>query len=1515
MSNFQKRHPRPASAQMPNRPTNALHKVADGINTVVGAPARVMDKVNLGFAQATNVIANALPKFPAATFGNMALGLPHAHILHPPSGPFPIPPIPLPPLGPIMLGNCVQVLINGKPAARAGDIGIGPTCCGLPPFYEIFTGSSNVFIGGSRAARVTDVTMHCTFLPAGGAQRAAKAAQAASKMAKMAQIAKTVFAVAQTGIMVGGFAAQGLSAMGDAIESVEADNSAMADALALSAAMGAAQLANDAAAMAASLLMGKDLCVLPVNPGMILDGSPNVLIGGFPMPSWMDIAKGLLKLVKGLRNRRNRRNGNRPSEGDNGRPARDRNDTCTNGCPISMVNGEELLGLTDFDIDGPLPFRWQRTYRTSHNRDLSLGHGWTYPGCERMRIDEHDIVYFNEEGRNIFFPKLVSVGDSAFHASEKTELIWESEKRLRLKRRGTHDKIFELSDQSGYWLVSEYVDPHHNRITFERDDQDRLAHVSNNMGRGFRVMYDDAGRMEHLVPEGDAYEDMAPAFVTYGYSPEGDLVEVRNRLDRGERYGYRNHVITERVLASGFRFQFEWDRYDIYGRCLRNWGDDGFYDYRFAWYPEENRSESTDGRGVRVSYNYNDFGQLTRHTDGNGHTSYFFYNENGDLREKVGPGIQREVYEYDSRGNCTQFTNAGGQVFRMSYDGEDRPVDFTDPGGNTWTRTYNDRGSVEEIVDPSGNATRFEVNAQGLPTQMTMAGGGSVTLGWNPRGDLIWKKESSGRKVAYRHDADGNVTHVIRPDGAQLVYEYNGLGQPVSLIDGGKQRHRFSYGPLGAMTAYTDPGGKTTRQIFNRLGLLTSMVLPGGATRGFTYDAETNLTAVVNEKGEKTSFTFDGEGRILRQTGFDGSVQEFIRDAHGFVTEHRFGEQRWVRYVRDPMGRVLKKIGTVRSGRQVQEATYGYDPAGRMVRATNGHQSLTFDYDALGNLICERSDDGELRHEYDTTGKRTATVFPSGDRLDQRHGEDGLSAGMDWNGQGLVDFVRDGLGRVNGHRLANGLEVGLAFDPMDRLKNYQVRRQDHPERSGDPLVLDRYYQYDHSGKLSQVQDSRHGLSLFRYDPHGKLESVEGFLGELFHYDPAGNLMGSGQAPPETEATGNRLAGFEGFRFAYDACGNLVERAATDHSVTFEYNGFNHLTRSIRDGRETHYHYDALGRRIAKVSEDRSVRFVWDGDLMVQETVEGASPTTYLYEPGSFRPLARAVAGEIQYYHNDHRGLPREMTGPEGTIIWSGSHGVYGALRDEDVTEASQPLRLPGQYFDEETGLHYNRHRYYDPECGRYTQPDPIGLRGGMNPYQYTEDPVREIDPLGLASLPCRNLNASTWADFRAKTKGWFTKAMSLANPSHPIKDAAAGWRVYQDTRNRPEMPVMGRLPDVGAHMAAHPAGYQHLNSNPWTIRVNDAWIMGGVDDGKTFRVVSNLHDPETRVRRDRTTGAIVGDSVTHRELTMLDNFGYTFHPDRSDPTGGTGWLVPPGGTPPAGAGPATATPNPPRPTS
>jgi uncharacterized Zn-binding protein involved in type VI secretion len=263
--------PRPmTTAEKAQRAAAQVRRVNSIVGAAMGALNMGQDMLNVGFSNLTAPLAAISPSLPSATITTMYIGTPHGHT-HPPSLIPPAPMVPLPSLGPITLGTCVRVLIGGMPAARAGDLGLAPTCCGFAPFFQVVTGSSNVYIGGTRAARLGDICRACVK----GEDRTIDAGKIMSMIGKMADYASKGLAVAGVLASAGGMLA-------DAAEAAVEDDAAMASAKTLAVAMAAAAKAADAAAMALSKTMGTDPGVAP-STGALLLGHPTVLIGGFPM--------------------------------------------------------------------------------------------------------------------------------------------------------------------------------------------------------------------------------------------------------------------------------------------------------------------------------------------------------------------------------------------------------------------------------------------------------------------------------------------------------------------------------------------------------------------------------------------------------------------------------------------------------------------------------------------------------------------------------------------------------------------------------------------------------------------------------------------------------------------------------------------------------------------------------------------------------------------------------------------------------------------------------------------------------------------------------------------------------------------------------------------------------------------------------------------------------------------------------------------------------------------------------
>nr|WP_237712659.1 RHS repeat-associated core domain-containing protein [Dickeya zeae] len=221
---------------------------------------------------------------------------------------------------------------------------------------------------------------------------------------------------------------------------------------------------------------------------------------------------------------------------------------------------------------------------------------------------------------------------------------------------------------------------------------------------------------------------------------------------------------------------------------------------------------------------------------------------------------------------------------------------------------------------------------------------------------------------------------------------------------------------------------------------------------------------------------------------------------------------------------------------------------------------------------------------------------------------------------------------------------------------------------------------------------------------------------------------------------------------------------------------------LPDGARWRYRYDAFGRRISKVCEGQApsaqavarVAYRWDGDQLSGQTqyrADGsvARAVQWVYEPGSFRPLAqveeKGERTQLHYIVTDLTGTARELCSETGEVHWRGEQGLWDAHREEKIPvplrrwlgdaaneEVYCELRYQGQVYDSETGLYYNRHRYYDPTLVQYISADPIGLAGGLRAQGYVHNPMEWVDPFGLSSDKCPQPNKSETKVVKAKSR-------------------------------------------------------------------------------------------------------------------------------------------------------------------
>ena len=569
-----------------------------------------------------------------------------------------------------------------------------------------------------------------------------------------------------------------------------------------------------------------------------------------------------------------------------------------------------------------------------------------------------------------------------------------------------------------------------------------------------------------------------------------------------------------------------------------------------------------------------------------------------------------------------------------------------------------------------------------------------------------------------------------------------------------------------------DPEGlnRGTRQVFDAHNRLSIRIDAAGGKTAYAYDARDNLRRVTDASGRQTAYTWDGFDNLIRRASPATGVTRYGYDAAGnrvWETDAR-GVTGRARY--DALNRLTARRWPAEGGRlHPQDMTWHYDTGpdcghglGRLCELRDESGATRYRYDPRGLRLGQTVERDGRRHTtlygYDGAGQRLHLTYPSGRRVDYARNRAGelLSISTTYEGQTQVLASRLAyrpFGPLSGMDYGNGLVRRQAYDPGGRLTRLL---------SG-PGVQDLRYAYDQADNLIARHDwvsPAEGRG-YAYDALNRLEEVSGAGLDLYTYDALGNRQSRVTAErlehyrydPESGRLRQREPGGV---YDYDAGGRTTE----DGRLRYRYGAQGRLaeiTRAATGQRQAAYRYNALGERVKKLGT-RVTYYHYDleGRLLAETDAGGQTRAEYLYLGNE--PLALGRSGQLYYYHNDHLGTPQKLTDGAGQVVWSASYRAFGEASIQ-VRYVPQNLRFPGQYYDEESGLHYNYFRYYDPSIGRYIQPDPTGilrdysdpqlqiaiqmgliapegLYGSLNHlYGYVDqNPINFIDPSGLDSL-------------------------------------------------------------------------------------------------------------------------------------------------------------------------------------
>ncbi|ECV8579094.1 type IV secretion protein Rhs [Salmonella enterica subsp. enterica serovar Typhimurium] len=686
--------------------------------------------------------------------------------------------------------------------------------------------------------------------------------------------------------------------------------------------------------------------------------------------------------------------------------------------------------------------------------------------------------------------------------------------------------------------------------------------------------------------------------------------------------------------------------------------------------------------------------------------------------------------------------------------------------GNLVEYRYDDNGQLTGVVNRAGTQVRQFAYENGLMTAHSNATGFTCRYRW---------QELDGAPRVTEHDTS---------DGEHYRFDYDFAAGTTTVTGRQGETWQWWYDRETYITAHRTPGGGMYRFTYNEDHFPVNIELPGGRTVAYEYDIQNRVVKTTDPEGRVTQTQWNGEFDEITRTALDDdAVWKTQYNAHGQPVQETDPEGRVTQYAYDEQGQMCSRTdaaGGTQGG--VRRETQQRDALGRLLRTENEHGQRTFsynrldqitavtltpteagqqqhrmqadtvrfEYDRSGWLTAEHAGNGSICYQRDALGNPTDITLPDGQHLTHLYYGSGHLLQTALDGLTVSEYERDSLHRQI-MRTQGQLATYSGYDD-DGLLSWQrslasgsapVLPGQRPARQG--CVTSRDYYWNNHGEVGTIDDGLRGSVVYSYDRSGYLTGRSGQMydHDRYYYDKAGNLLDNeGQGA----VMSNRLPGCGRDRYGYNEWGELTTR----RDQQLEWNAQGQLTRVISGNTETHYGYDALGRRTRKATYGRHTGhtarsrtdFVWEGFRLLQENVQQQGWRTYLYDAEQpYTPVAsvtgKGESRQVWYYHTDVTGTPQEVTAADGTLVWAGYIRGFGE-NAADISNSGayfhQPLRLPGQYFDDETGLHYNLFRYYAPECGRFVSQDPIGLAGGLNLYQYAPNPIRWIDPLGLAIL-------------------------------------------------------------------------------------------------------------------------------------------------------------------------------------
>ncbi len=802
----------------------------------------------------------------------------------------------------------------------------------------------------------------------------------------------------------------------------------------------------------------------------------------------------------------------------------------------------------------------------------------------------------------------------------------------------------------------------------------------------------------------------------YIYDEEGNrlsMIEAKGtETERITEFTYDIHgnPLTEKILG---------DTNTAESLTIMEYDDDG------------NMNLLTDPEGNTTEFTHDIMGNVLTRTDALGKVWQNEYNNVGHLVKTIDPLNNIKEIFYDEAGNKVREIDAEGRETDYEYDGHYNLVKTVDASDNFSIREYNSGDKLVRTVDPEGKENSSEYDLDGrLIKQIDGNNNETIYVFENNDGASCSSCSESG--------SPDLPSKIIYPTFIR-EFKYDKRGRKIEerdiLSDNETYITQFEYDLSGNLISKTDPESKVTAYEYDSLNRLIKVTDPVGNATEYIFDIRDNMISIKDANENIKHFEYDRNDRNLKEIRPMGEETVYEYNAHGLLSRKVDGEDRATEYEYDNATRLklTKYFEADDHSNPVKTVSFTYDKVGNLKTYDDGITSAVYDYDVLNRKLSETVSYGlfDLNYSYSYYKNGLKKTFTGTDGVAYEYAYD--------NNNQIVSLQTSDMGSITVNSyiwdrpdfitLPGGSTKEYTYDPL--MRNASIMAKD-PIRNS---FMSYQYTYDKADNIL-VKSTEHGVYSYEYDDLYRLTNVDNpdFDDESYTYDATGNrLTASGIDGIWDYNDNSELLGYDNSSFVYDNNGNMMQKTSAGQVVNYIYNVENRIARVENETGSViaEYYYDPMGRRLWKDTAGIRTYFHYSDEGLIGEyDADGIEIMSYGYKPDSewtTDPLFIKKNGEYYFYVNDHLGTPMQMVDSSGNIAWSAYYSSFGNVETDPSSTVENNLRFAGQYYDKETGMHYNRYRYYDSYIGRYLTPKPIGCDGDNSFVYVGNNPLRFID--------------------------------------------------------------------------------------------------------------------------------------------------------------------------------------------